>query len=142
MLSFIPHPFTPKVKPVGYLNTSHVIFYQIKTFDGIPYLEEFKYISCYLLSFPRSVSESCSHYLNTSHVIFYQKAPKYAEIRIEFKYISCYLLSKASACPNCGCPTFKYISCYLLSAIRKAATSTLQNLNTSHVIFYPGGPQI
>ena len=56
-----------------------------------------------------------SVYLNTSHVIFYLAPATPINVEFEFKYISCYLLSR-----------------HLLVFV-----DSIQNLNTSHVIFYP-----
>ena len=76
---------------------------------------KFKYISCYLLSFPLPEYSTVKVNLNTSHVIFYRQTRSHPNISYIFKYISCYLLSVTDNREIRYCCEFKYISCYLLS---------------------------
>ena len=115
MLFFIYHTL-PHCCPSGNLNTSHVILY-----PKLVYADKPEYA-----------------YLNTSHVILYLSLHlRYHKILL-FKYISCYSLSDAWWTAQYEYDAFKYISCYSLSKTPQQDEIERRDLNTSHVILYPG----
>ena len=99
-----------------HLNTSHVILYPIAdtAFDGA--LAEFKYISCYSLSYGHGGDQVAD--LIFKYISCYSLSRHYRrghEPVRKFKYISCYSLSRMVNNGSRKSDIFKYISCYSLS---------------------------
>ena len=76
--------------------------------------------------------------LNTSHVLIYRFYAKLPRADTEFKYISCSYLSYPQPVVSAGRLKFKYISCSYLSLTFQVKHQRTLNLNTSHVLIYPG----